>query len=250
MSAPAAVPNTDNARTAVDKLLGVFRYVPESNQLAHVVRFLSTWAGTDKFLMVTQYSSKMLVGILLFLHGMRKRFNMTTSKTASGADKLTRLAGVVGDARILFRIWSVLPMIQWLCSIERKAPQNKLLLNIERLQGLSMILYCPLEAVAYLAMHNILDISPATQGKIWGHCMKFWLLYVFLQFAHIFEDHRLLRKRAKALERSRGHPLPAPKSTAIDSAVPHTKEQQETRRIFGYTWATCRPLSIGLRLTA
>lgn len=183
--------------------------------------------------MTVQYSSKTIVGILLFLQGIRTRLNLSTAgKTPSGVAPLTSLADIIGDARILFRIWSLLPMIQWLISLERSPPPTKLLLQIERIQAWSMVAYCPMEALAYLGYHKVLNISEHRQNWLWKHALRLWLLYVVLQFVHIFENNRLLRLRAKALERSRGHPKPHPSKKTSEEVVPLTEEQQVTRRMW------------------
>jgi hypothetical protein len=83
---------------------------------------------------------------------------------------------------------------------------------IERIQGWSMLLYCPMEAVAYLSGHSILPVSTPNQNRLWLWSCRLWAVYVGLQLLHLVEDNRLLRLRARALERSRGHPTPAPGS--------------------------------------
>lgn len=183
--------------------------------------------------MTVQYSSKAIVGVLLFLHGLRTRLNLATAhKVPSGVARLTALADIIGDARILYRIWGIVPMIQWLISLERTPPPTKLLLQVERIQAWSMVAYCPMEALAYLGYHKVLNISPQRQGWLWKHALHLWLLYVVLQFVHIVEDNRLLRSRAKALERSRGHPQPHAGKKTDGKAEPLSEEQQTTRRMW------------------
>ncbi len=93
-------------------------------------------------------------------------------------------------------------------AMERQPPPTRLLHNIERVQGWSMLLYGPLEALAYLGSHSIVGITKATQGKLWLASARLWALYVMLQCLHLVEDNRILRLRARALERTRGHPVP------------------------------------------
>lgn len=94
--------------------------------------------------------------------------------------------------------------------IERHHPPTRPLHMIERIQGWSMLLYCPMEAVAYLSGHSILPVSTPNQNRLWLWSCRLWAVYVGLQLLHLVEDNRLLRLRARALERSRGHPTPAP----------------------------------------
>lgn len=122
-------------------------------------------------------------------------------------------------------------MFQWLISLERSPPPTKLLLQIERIQAWSMVAYCPMEAIAWLGSKNVLNVSINRQNWLWKHALRLWLLYVVLQFVHIVEDNRLLRLRAKALERSRGHPQPEA-SKSGEAPAPLSEEQQITRRLW------------------
>lgn len=98
--------------------------------------------------------------------------------------------------------------------LERSNPPTRLLHLLERIQGWSMLLYCPMEAVAYLASHSILPVSASHQTKLWLWSCRLWAVYVGLQLLHLVEDNRLLRLRARALERSRGHPVPSSSSSS------------------------------------
>jgi hypothetical protein len=118
-------------------------------------------------------------------------------------------------------------------ALEKQPPATRLLHNIERIQGWSMLLYCPMEALAYLGSHSILNISQSTQNRLWLQSARAWAVYVILQLLHLIEDNRLLRLRAKALERSRGHPSPA--SAALgDKADASTtnNEQAQTKQMW------------------
>ena len=91
-------------------------------------------------------------------------------------------------------------------SLERTPPPTKYLQTIERLQGLSMLIYYPLEHIYYLACHSILpprlSPSPATNNKIAVWSCRAWAAYVVLQFLHLKEDWKLLKLREKALRRN------------------------------------------------
>lgn len=111
-------------------------------------------------------------------------------------------------------------------ALEKSPPPTRLLHNIERIQGWSMLLYCPMEALAYLASHHIITLSQKTQNSLWLQGSRAWALYVGLQLLHLVEDNRLLRLRAKALERNRGHPTPSSGEKAL------SLEQQQTRQMW------------------
>lgn len=116
-------------------------------------------------------------------------------------------------------------------ALEKNPPPTRLLHNIERIQGWSMLFYCPMEAIAYLSSHNVLTISQTTQNKLWLQSARAWALYVGLQLLHLVEDNRLLRLRAKALERSRGHPPPS-KASGTSSEKELSTEQLQTKRMW------------------
>lgn len=100
----------------------------------------------------------------------------------------------------------LLPIFQWLISLERTPPPTKYLQTVERLQGLSMLIYYPLEHIYYLASHSVLPprLSPsaATNNKIAIWSCRAWAAYVFLQFFHLKEDWKLLKLRERALKRN------------------------------------------------
>lgn len=210
-SAPSATTMRRSSRTRnpTDKVLGCFSNVEPSERLDHMIRYLSTWSGTDKCLMLTQYSSKLVIVLLNLQHALRLRMlGMRSTKTSSAAQRVQKLGSLISDARVLYRIWGILPIIKWMIGLERSPPPTRLLHNIERIQGWSMLAYCPMEAIAYLGSHGIVPVPDAIQNGFWLWGSRFWALYVGLQLLHLVEDNRLLRLRAKALERSRGHPTP------------------------------------------
>ncbi len=112
----------------------------------------------------------------------------------------------------------MLPTLQWLISLERNPQPTRNLHVIERLQAWSMLAYYPLEQLSYLCSHGIISttiknpfaflsrkkyitLNPTTLG-MWS--CRFWALYVFLQFAHLREDRKLLELRRKALRKAKG----------------------------------------------
>lgn len=113
-------------------------------------------------------------------------------------------------------------------SMERNPPATRLLHNIERIQGWAMLIYCPLEAVSYLGAHSILPVSARWRGKMDLFGVRCWAVYVILQLLHLVEDNRLLRLRARALERGRGHPTPA-RTPNTEKKVDLGEEQETTR---------------------
>ncbi|GAA95316.1 uncharacterized protein L969DRAFT_44932 [Mixia osmundae IAM 14324] len=177
-----------------------FSAFPETPNLDHLVRYLSTWSGTDKVLMSYQYSSKLLIYIL------RRR-----QLKSQSADSLAGLSAIVSDARILLRFWGLLPIFQWLRGLEQtKSPTSARLHTIERLQGYSMLLYYPLEHTYYLAAHKIIKMSTETMNKIGLWSCRFWLVYVVLQLSHLYEESRILTRQVKAIRQRRASSKRAP----------------------------------------
>ncbi|KAG8748104.1 hypothetical protein FRC10_008837 [Ceratobasidium sp. 414] len=97
----------------------------------------------------------------------------------------------------------LLPIVQWLTSLERSQPRSRKLLNIERLQALSMLAYYPLEHAYYLAGQSIIRLSPRTSGRLAIWSCRIWLAYIVLQFEHLREDMRLLALEEKIAKSAR-----------------------------------------------
>lgn len=120
----------------------------------------------------------------------------------------------------------LLPIVQWLISLERSPPPTKYLQNIERLQGLSMLVYYPLEHIYYFTSHAILPArfspSPPSNAKIALWSCRAWAAYIVLQFLHLNEDWKLLKLRERALRRNSGKQTgaetPAPSPEFIEVA--------------------------------
>lgn len=68
--------------------------------------------------MVTQYSSKLIIPLLTLQHSLRLRLAGTKAYHASNggsanARRLEKLSALISDARVLYRIWGLLPMLKW-----------------------------------------------------------------------------------------------------------------------------------------
>ncbi|KAF8655056.1 hypothetical protein AX16_003257 [Volvariella volvacea WC 439] len=207
------------ARRLSDVVLGAFAHVPRSETIDHLVRFLGTWSGSDKLFMLIQYAAKLLVQVLQLRARLQHRAGLRKTPTSEAATGFAKLSSLLGDSRTLWRIWGLLPIVQWLVSLERNPQPTRNLLNIERLQGWSMLAYYPLEHLSYLASHGIIPKavpSPASlfsskarplnldpnNLSLWS--VRFWAAYVVLQFAHLYEDRKLLLLRQRTLKKGKG----------------------------------------------
>ncbi|KAF5359846.1 hypothetical protein D9756_003509 [Leucocoprinus leucothites] len=201
-----------------DVILGCFGRVKPSETLDHLVRFLGTWSGSDKLFMVAQYVIKLVVPFLRLRARLQHRAGLRLEPTSCSADGYAKLDSLLGDSRTLWRFWGLLPIFQWLISLERNPQPTRNLHVIERLQGWAMLAYYPLEHLSYLGSHGILpstiknplsivskrkfiNLDPSVLG-LWS--CRFWAVYVFLQFAHLHEDRQLLQLRQKALRKAKG----------------------------------------------
>ncbi|KAI0636061.1 hypothetical protein C8Q77DRAFT_1101155 [Trametes polyzona] len=212
------------ARVA-DLTLGAFAFVPSSETLDHLVRFLSTWSGSDKLFMLIQYTVKLLVPFLRWRARLQYGVGTRKAPISSTADRLGKLAGIISDARMFFRIWGLLPIFQWMIAMERNPSPTRKLRTIERLQGWSMLGYYPLEHLYYLLSHSIIPDKitlpsltafvpfirtrpsekhiPLNPGTLALWSTRFWAAYVVLQLAHLREDSKLLRMRERTLAKTK-----------------------------------------------
>lgn len=119
----------------------------------------------------------------------------------------------------------LLPMVQWMISIERKPPVTRKLHTIQRLQGWSMLGYYPFEHVYWFLSHSIIPsvvTLPSFSGALASSSEKlhqkkvtldpgqlsrvscrFWLVYIFLQFLQYGEDQRSLIRKERELRKSK-----------------------------------------------
>jgi hypothetical protein len=111
----------------------------------------------------------------------------------------------------------MLPIIQWLISLERAPPPTRRLLTIERTQGWSMLACYPLQHLSYLRKHDLIPTTlPLPPGlpsfgkprrvtidgaAVSAWSSRLWAAYIVLQLAHLREDRTLLIKKQRALSR-------------------------------------------------
>ena len=103
-------------------------------------------------------------------------------------------------------------------AMERSPPPTRALLNIERLQGWSMLVYYPLEHLYYLRAHNIIPATVPSITSLFRRSSKpvnlntsklamwscrAWAVYILLQFVHLMEDRKLLLRREKRLQKGK-----------------------------------------------
>ena len=111
----------------------------------------------------------------------------------------------------------MLPIIQWLISLERTPPPTRRLLTIERTQGWAMLAFYPLHHLSYFRKHDIippaLPLPPGlslsgkprqltiNEAAVPRWSSRLWAAYIVLQLAHLREDRALLIKKQRAISR-------------------------------------------------
>ncbi|KAJ6544793.1 hypothetical protein DFH09DRAFT_1172767 [Mycena vulgaris] len=207
-----------------DTVLGAWSCVPPSETLDHLLRYLSTWSGSDKFFTLIQSICKILVPLLHLRARIQHRAGLRKIPVSNAAGGFSKFASVVSDSQMLGRFWGLLQIFQWLISLERTPQPTRNLLTIERLQGWSMLGYYPLEHLSYLRVHDVIPatvpspaavLNPAakplkldTQFLTLWSC-RCWASYVILQFAHLREDRKLLQLQQRTLRKGKGASLTA-----------------------------------------
>ncbi|KAI9450926.1 hypothetical protein BJY52DRAFT_136248 [Lactarius psammicola] len=128
--------------------LGAFGNPRRSETLNHLIRYLSTWSGSDKLFMLIQYGAKVLVPILQGRARLQHRAGVHSQPTSPIAPKLAKLANISSTCS-LWCVWRVLSIIHQFIALERTLPPTPRLLTIERTQGWSMLAFFPSPVVLF-----------------------------------------------------------------------------------------------------
>jgi hypothetical protein len=98
----------------------------------------------------------------------------------------------------------ILGIMKGLSGLERSPPASRLALNIGRLQGLSMIVFYPLEYISFFSAPfggPLLRISPdaAMAAQLWS--VRSWGVYVALKIVELWHEWTsLIQKESDATE--------------------------------------------------
>ncbi|KAJ6494699.1 hypothetical protein C8R47DRAFT_1116856 [Mycena vitilis] len=208
-----------------DTVLGAWSLVPPSETLEHLLRYLSTWSGTDKFFTLVQSVCKILVHLLQLRARIQHRAGLRKVPISHAAGGFSKFASAVSDSQMLGRFWGLFQVFQWLISLERTQQPTRNRLNIERLQGWSMLGYYPFEHLCYLRIHDVIPATVASPASLLNPSAKpfyldakdlslvscrFWASYVILQFAHLREDRQLLQQQQRTLRKGKSGSGPTP----------------------------------------
>ncbi|KAJ1767794.1 hypothetical protein EV179_005047 [Coemansia sp. RSA 487] len=155
--------------------------------LDHIIRFLSSGSGHDKFWMVTQYFTKIVVWL----------FAKRGQKSAS--ERVRTLSNLVADYRIMIRLTGLVPMAQYVRYAEQFPAPSQLLQWLDRIMNLSLCVYYPLEHIYWLGAHQVLPFSDKVVDFSGYWSCRFWAAWVGLQFAHLGEEYRLIKGRKQKI---------------------------------------------------
>ncbi|KAH6566471.1 hypothetical protein BASA50_011364 [Batrachochytrium salamandrivorans] len=163
---------------------------PQGQTLDRLCRFLNSVRGTDKAMMLVQYSSKIIIWHL-----------KNRDPKSMMAGRIANFAGPVSDFRILLRYYGLIPLFQWIILSEKNPSPSPVIRTLTRLQNLVNVIYYPLEHVYWLGLHQVIPISEKTRDKIGMWSCRFWAAYVLLYFYQLFEEKRMLDVRRYNLKR-------------------------------------------------
>ncbi|KAL0569497.1 hypothetical protein V5O48_012465 [Marasmius crinis-equi] len=207
-----------------DATIGCFSRLPPSEFVDHLVRYLSTWSGSDKFFSIIQSLLSLLAAYLNLRAKLQHRFGRRSDPTSSAAPRLLKFVKVLSSSRTLYRFWGLIPIVQWMISLERNPQPTRNLLNIERFQGWSMLGFYPLEHLSFLRSQDVLpprvsvSVPPLTDkpksfkidaGELSLWSCRCWAAYVALHFAHLREERKLIQARQRDLRKGKGKSLSA-----------------------------------------
>ncbi|KAJ1867578.1 hypothetical protein LPJ78_000813 [Coemansia sp. RSA 989] len=155
--------------------------------LDHIVRFLSSGSGHDKFWMTTQYFTKIVVWICA-KRGLR-----------SASERVRMLSGLVADYRIMIRLVGLAPMTQFIRYCEQTQAPTRTLQWLDRIMNLSMVCYYPLEHIYWLGAHRIIPLSEKLVDDAGYWSCRFWAIWIALQFVHLGEEYRVIKSRRQKI---------------------------------------------------
>ncbi|WVQ72115.1 hypothetical protein IAR50_001660 [Cryptococcus sp. DSM 104548] len=198
--------------------------------LARLARLTGTLPGLDASLMLAQYSSPLIIALLLKLAHLRARFPRVKLAKAGGGSGLVRLAEgwgragtSIGDARVVMRAFGILPVLQWLLTLHPN-PLSSLstLLTpnglttalqspkaVSTLQALAILAYYPLEHLSWLASKGVVSMSPEKVGKATLWSVRFWAIYVALKVYELQKTYLELAERSRAIQHTKADITPS-----------------------------------------
>ncbi|KAK3897594.1 hypothetical protein C8A05DRAFT_19670 [Staphylotrichum tortipilum] len=197
--------------------------------LTRLNKCLSTPSGIDTVMLFLCYSSKLSSSILSHLsqsalrrsardwlaliatlpRGTTVVFSGEGAATAPPpaavaalalSKRLTSLSGLLSEARMILRLWALLPMYFWAKRLagqirarvsssasaeEKNAGPTKTELAIDFLRLALCVVFQGLENAAYLSSRGVLTLPPAKQGLAYKWSARFWAAFVGIELGRL-----------------------------------------------------------------
>ncbi|CAD6573055.1 MAG: hypothetical protein TREMPRED_000717 [Tremellales sp. Tagirdzhanova-0007] len=233
--------------------------------LARLNGLTSTLPGLDASLMLAQYSSPIVITLLLSLARLRAASSRTNTKAAGGAGLIAlaegwgNAAASIGDARVIMRAAGLLPIIQYLFALHpRPLASLASLLNVTHiltyfngpktlptLQIVSLLCYYPLEHLAWLGSKGVIPLSVRGIGIAQLLSVRFWALYVLLEIYKLRNTYLSLNTRTRSMRAAKakvssseaeGYELQDSSTSVGAKATTSTEIQGEELRSLMKSW--------------
>ncbi len=122
-------------------------------------------------------------------------------KMLPAADKMAKMSALISDVRIFNRLWGMLPLFDWFFANIRDRqsgnygsitnpipPPPKFERYLNNLKLMALLVFQPLENLAYLGNHKIISMSKKTETKLWNWSSRFWAFYVVLELVRLSKE--------------------------------------------------------------
>jgi hypothetical protein len=158
--------------------------------LPRLSAYLATLPGLDHSLMLIQYSTPVVIALLIRIAKLRAKLSST--KSVVGVPRLTTglaaLGASVGEARVVMRLFGLVPIISALRGMFPALTPQGLLSGkamhsivqtakskpLQTAQLVSLLCYYPLEHTALLAGKGVLPLGAQRAGKASLWSVRFW----------------------------------------------------------------------------
>jgi len=193
--------------TGIDDILlgSVGAAIPPSESLDNAIRLFGTWSGTDKLMMTVQYAAKLLIPLLQLRAEVQHRAGRRLKPLSPTSEGLFKLASQLSLARRVSGLWGVLAIIKALSALEHSRPPSRTKLTLKRLQGLSMLIYYPLEYVSFFSSPFaplLAGVSPSMSAKAQLWSIRAWGVFVALQIVLFGQDWNSIARRDREEDNS------------------------------------------------
>jgi len=218
-------------------LLGsVGRAIPPSDTLDHAVRFFGTWSGSDKLMMTAQYTAKLLIYYLNWRAERLYRLGRRDKPISLTVEGLFKFAGTLSMARRVSGLWGFLGIMKGLSALERNKPASQTQLTLQRIQGISMLIFYPLEFISFFSAPFAPVLAPrwitpkqGGQAALWS--IRAWLVYVIAQVGLLVREREAIREQEMEIQvKVPGNEKELEAATPEEHEATRAEKERKTRR--------------------